>query len=416
MVFSIADVLASLGIITTVVLYLRRTSSARRSSTPPGPQGLPLIGNLLQVPTKFEWQTYHKWCRELGTDIIHLDALGVSIIVLDSVKAAEELVEKRSAIYSSRPQSIMMNEFLGQERNFGLMEYGEEWRVRRRLFDQMFNPTASKRYHPRLAVATRALLKNLCENPDNLHGHIRHHAASIILSIAYGIEILPENDPHISLTEEAMRLVTAALLPGAHLVENIPTLKYVPEWFPGAGWKRRAREIKRLAMAMVVKPFEAASENIAKGTSSFSFASSCYQIFQETHDPAYHESLVLDVAGTMYQGGADTTVSTLNTFFLAMMANPEAQRKGQQEIDRVIPAGHLPDFSDYDLLPYVAAIVKETLRWQPVLPLGIPHRSDAEDVYRGYRIPAGSIVLSNICNEDHSLCILNPSHSDLSGF
>jgi len=53
-----------------------------------------------------------------------------------------------------------------------------------------------------------------------------------------------------------------------------------------------------------------------------------------------------------------------------MLANREAQKKAQKEIDRVIPAGHLPDFGDYDSLPYVAAIVKETFRWQNVLPMG----------------------------------------------
>ncbi|KAJ8079596.1 hypothetical protein PM082_011183 [Marasmius tenuissimus] len=133
----------------------------------------------------------------------------------------------------------------------------------------MFNPAASKRYHPRLAVATRALLKNLCESPDNLYGHIRHHAASIILSIAYGIEILPENDPHVSLAEEAVRLITAAVLPGANLVENIPLLRYVPEWFPGAGWKRRAREARRITTEMIVKPFKTATAGIASKWNGF---------------------------------------------------------------------------------------------------------------------------------------------------
>ncbi|KAK1232372.1 hypothetical protein PQX77_004494 [Marasmius sp. AFHP31] len=397
MTFSITTSLASVAFMIILSLYLRKTPFNRLSGRlPPGPKRLPLIGNLLQVPTKFEWRTYHKWCEELATDIIHLDALGISIVVLDSIKAAQELVEKRSAIYSGRPQSIVLNEFLGQNRNLAFMEYGEEWRIRRRLFDQMFNPTASKRYHLRMAKATRALLKRLCENPDNLLGHIRHHAGSIILAIVYGIEILPENDPHVSIAEKAIRAGIDATLPGAYLVENIPILKYVPEWFPGAGWKRRAKVTERMLRAMIVEPFETASAGIARGTNTLSFTSFCHQIFQETHDPAYDESLVRDVAGITYQAGADTTVSTLHTFFLAMMANPEAQKKAQEEIDLVIPAGHLPDFSDHDSLPYVSAIIKETFRWQPVTPVGVPHRLDKEDVYRGYRIPGGSIVLCNV--------------------
>ncbi|KAJ8079584.1 hypothetical protein PM082_011171 [Marasmius tenuissimus] len=157
-----------------------------------------------------------------------------------------------------------------------------------------------------MAKATRALLKKLCKNPDDLLGHIRHHAGSVILAIVYGIEILPENDPHVLIAEKAIRAGIDATLPGAYLVENIPILKYVPEWFPGAGWKRRAKATERMLTAMIVEPFETASAGIARGTNNLSFTSFCHQIFQETHDPAYDESLVRDVAGITYQGECRT--------------------------------------------------------------------------------------------------------------
>jgi cytochrome P450 len=49
---------------------------------------------------------------------------------------------------------------------------------------------------------------------------------------------------------------------------------------------------------------------------------------------------------------------------------PEVQKKAQAELDAVIGRERLPDFNDYDSLPYINAVVKETLRWQPVLPVG----------------------------------------------
>jgi len=60
----------------------------------------------------------------------------------------------------------------------------------------------------------------------------------------------------------------------------------------------------------------------------------------------------------------------LHSFFLAMVLYPEVQRKAQAEIDAVVGRDRLPDFGDRPLLPYVSAILQETFRWHPVLPLG----------------------------------------------
>lgn len=68
------------------------------------------------------------------------------------------------------------------------------------------------------------------------------------------------------------------------------------------------------------------------------------------------------------------TVSSLSSFFLAMVIHPEIQIKAQQELDSVIGGGRLPDFTDRASLPYINAIVKEVIRWSPVAPLGKAYR------------------------------------------
>ena len=50
------------------------------------------------------------------------------------------------------------------------------------------------------------------------------------------------------------------------------------------------------------------------------------------------------------------------SFILAMVLYPEAQRRAQEEIDRVVGKGYLPAFEDLDKLPYVTAIFYEVLR------------------------------------------------------
>jgi hypothetical protein len=65
------------------------------------------------------------------------------------------------------------------------------------------------------------------------------------------------------------------------------------------------------------------------------------------------------------------TVSILLTFFLAMLMNPDAQTKAQEEIDRVIGTDRLPTFEDESKLPYVSALSREIFRWQQVAPFGM---------------------------------------------
>jgi cytochrome P450 len=79
---------------------------------------------------------------------------------------------------------------------------------------------------------------------------------------------------------------------------------------------------------------------------------------------------IKNLAGLVYAAAADTTVSALLSFFLAILVYPDVQAKGQEEIDRVVGKDRLPTLEDMERLPYVQAIVKECWRWIPVIPMG----------------------------------------------
>ncbi|KAG2134906.1 cytochrome P450 [Suillus bovinus] len=73
----------------------------------------------------------------------------------------------------------------------------------------------------------------------------------------------------------------------------------------------------------------------------------------------------------------------------------DVQKRAQAEIDSVVGRERLPTFEDKASLPYIEAIVRETLRWEPVVPLGVPHAASSDDVYNGYFIPKGTIITYN---------------------
>lgn len=91
-----------------------------------------------------------------------------------------------------------------------------------------------------------------------------------------------------------------------------------------------------------------------------------------------------------------------------MAMHPDVQKKAQAELDAVIGPRRLPLYSDRSSLPYIDAILKETLRWQPVIPLAVAHRSTADDEYRGWFIPKGALVVAN------SWCVSSQRHRNFS--
>ena len=79
-----------------------------------------------------------------------------------------------------------------------------------------------------------------------------------------------------------------------------------------------------------------------------------------------------------------------------MARNTHVVKKAQQQLDDVLGGERLPEHSDIDKLPYITAIIKETFRWSPPLPMGTSHRLMEDDVYKGMFIPAGAVVLENL--------------------
>ncbi|KAJ6503785.1 cytochrome P450 [Mycena sanguinolenta] len=374
-------------------LYLRGNHS--RLPLPPGPKKRPLVGNVWDIPPTRPWETYMAWSKDYNTDILHLDLAGTSLIVLTSSKAAEDLLDKRSAIYSDRPRLPMLSELMGWDFNTAMMKYGKDWRAHRRLFNQKFTSKASAQYQPQQLAASHELLRRFLRAPDDFMDHFRRWATEIIMSIAYGIDLLPNDDPYVGMAYEAVEGLSHAGVPGRYLVDSLPILKYVPSWFPGAKFKREAKKWRKHSQRLADSPLEETKRQMELGIARPSFAADSLNALKDLEDKYYTENIVRGAAGTMFVGGADTTVSALGSFVLGMLANPDAQKRAQSEIDSVTQGKCLPDFADLEAMPYVTAVVKETLRWKNVGPMAVPHFLTAEDEYKGYRIPANSIVIGN---------------------
>lgn len=188
-----------------------------------------------------------------------------------------------------------------------------------------------------------------------------------------------------------------AAVPMAWPVDILPILRHIPENFPGIKFKKIAREWRKSIRSTAYTPYRFAQRQIAANRSEQSYVSKLVRKFRSGDETAglssEDEEAIVWTAASLYGAAADTTVITLSVFTLAMVMFPHVQYKAQEEIDRVVGTDRLPSFDDRDGLPYVSAVVKETLRWWPIAPMGFPHAVDADIEYNGLHIPKGALLL-----------------------
>ncbi|OAX31420.1 cytochrome P450 [Rhizopogon vinicolor AM-OR11-026] len=359
---------------------------------PPGPPGWPLIGNILDMPHVQPWLTFAEWGKKYG-DISHIEILGQHIMVLNSINTTMQMLDKKSSIYSDRPVFPMACELAGWKDFLSLLPYGERHRWHRKNFHRVIGSRAVKAFYPLEEIETHQFLKRVLAKPEELLEHIRHTAGAIILRISHGYEVQEKNDPFVELADRALDQFSRSTAPGAWMVDIIPSLAKVPEWFPGAGFKRLAREWKQTVEEMVSAPHQFVKDQMAAGIAPKSFASS---LLEGRTLSAEEDHISKWSSAALYAGGSDTTVSSIYSFFLAMTLFPDVQKKAQAEIDAVVGPDRLPSFADRDSLPYIEALAKEVHRWHAVAPTGVAHRVMEDDIHDGYYIPKGTLIIANI--------------------
>ena len=84
------------------------------------------------------------------------------------------------------------------------------------------------------------------------------------MKIGYGIAVKESDDPYISMAEIAFTGAAEAAVPGSFLVDLIPILRYVPSWFPGAGFQKKAKRVREATDIMAEKPFRVVQEQVVQ--------------------------------------------------------------------------------------------------------------------------------------------------------
>ncbi|KAH7326926.1 cytochrome P450 [Rhizoctonia solani] len=376
---------ALLGFITCASSYVFQQ---KRRRLPPSPVSYHIIGNLFTAPSLSEHLGYKKISEDLKSDVICLKLLGNTVVVLHS---ASEWVN-----------DVIGRKLLNWKNGVALTEYGGRFRGHRRIFNKLLSKNAIRSFHDRLLFQNQQMLNRWLEFngtsvfSDRLVSELDRLTVSAVVGATYGYDITSLDDPLVCSIRRVQDNFSKCALPTSFLVSMVPALAHIPSWFSGAEWQRVVREWGLEKDRVIEETFQWTCDQMAKGTAKPSIIGSILEDYEGQDISDEEKDVIKQVAIAPFAAGSDTTASTLSAFVLAMLLFLDTQRKAQAEIDRIVGSDRLPDIADLPSLPYLNNMVQELLRWQPVLPLGVAHTCSQDNVYRGYFIPEGAIVMGNI--------------------
>ncbi|KAF5372164.1 hypothetical protein D9758_005053 [Tetrapyrgos nigripes] len=387
-----------------LTLYVFWTTRMRMYSRyPPGPWGIPLLGNVFQLPTlRKPWHTLAKWKTAYGP-IVYLNMAGQPMIILNTKKVVEDLLDRRTTKYSDRP-SFVVGRIMTGNMNFALISTGERWRKMRRASDNALGLKNTVNYHGVQRNEAVFSTHSILSDPDNWRSHVDRRGG-LALSLVYDLPLIQSvEDPSIQWMNHHNGKIVASMMPGAHLVEVLPFLQHLPRSI--SKWRRAAEESFEEFSAYFERKFQNIKKQVATGQEQR--PSFCVSLAENQEISKLSDQECSWLAGVLYSAAQETTATTMMWFMFSMILFPRAQTRAQEELDKVVGRSRLPSFADLKHLPYIHAIVKEILRWRTPLPLGVPHVTNEDDYYDGYYIPKGTICIPNAWSLNHDPDIYGP--------
>lgn len=387
-------------IIIFIIFYIARHNKAK-PNLPPSPPRLPLLGNFHQL-SSLPFRSLKELSDKYGPlMLVHFGCKPV--LIVSSAEVAREVMKTHDLAFASRP-ALSMVERLMYNCDLALAPYGEYWRQVRRI--SVLHLLSVKRVESfraareeEVSVLVDKIFRASSSYPApgrvNLSEMIVGLTNDVISRAALGRKYSREEEAGVHDTLKEF----TALMGSYSIGEFIPWFGLVVDTVRGLN--ARVRNNSRQVDCFLERVLDEHLLHANNDTGEFSnFVDVLLALSDDADDHAAGnisltrdniKAIILD----MFLGGTDTTSTAIEWTMSELIRNPEAMRRLQQEVRSAVGCKGKVTEEDLEKMDYLKAVIKETLRLHPPIPLLVPRETIEQVELRGYEIPAGTQVMVN---------------------
>ncbi|KAK6161576.1 hypothetical protein DH2020_004957 [Rehmannia glutinosa] len=390
--------LITLAIIILTYLY-QKNRKALKTLFPPGPPGLPLIGNLYQFSTANNIHIYlWKLSKKYGP-LMHMKLGPVPVLVISSAKLAKEVLKTKDLLFCTRPRLLGQQKLSYNCMDIAFSPYSDYWReVRKITAIHLFSFRKIQSFSPIRADEIYRMITKIsgfasCNKVVNLSEMAMALGSTMICRIAFG----KRYDEHGSEIRRFDDLL--------HEAQALMATFFVSDYFPMFGWVDKLTGlINRLDTAFKnLDSFyqEQIDEHLDRDRAKRGVGED--DILDILIQLKEHKSCSIDLNWdiikallmNIFVGATDTSAASTIWTMTALMKAPKVMEKAQAEIRNLIGKKGKVDKDDLPKLPYLKAVINETFRLYPPAPLLVPRETVEKCTLDGYEIQPKTVVYVN---------------------
>ncbi|KAE8410044.1 cytochrome P450 [Aspergillus pseudonomiae] len=392
-------VFGAFGLLWLSYEYLRPGSLLRRLAgkgrrLPPGPPGLPIFGNMFQFTRARDaglWGPFLASLRQYGPmTTLHMGSQ--TWVVLNDPQVATDIINKHGKITSERPAMPIASDLVSHGLRT-VIRPTAAWTEGRRVMHHLLSGSVLRIYGNWQEIESLQMLSAYLQEPKRWYAHHYRYSIAVLYRLVMG-ENLSKTQAELNDYQKVTMEFTLSLLNS--MVDFFPQLD---RWIPTClqWWRPYWAKMGDFHHQVFKSWWDPIRDAVHQGTASSGFVRDTLLHPDMRYKGTEEEAMYL--ATSVIAAGSDNSRMTLNTFIMAMISHPDTMARARQELDAVCinedGTLRLPGMVDFERLPYLAAMVKEVLRWRPTTPVTPQHQLTADLEYEGYRFLKGTCFVVN---------------------